>query len=634
MRSRLNLFVRALLLLLGIAFAEKCIFALYYPDLSLQLSAVEMALTLLWGIRFDLAIATLLTLLAYLLTVLFTLLRPSLHLGSILRLFSLCASAVLIGLHSGDLLYFGEAGRHLGYELGEALNSGGDLATMALHYPLPLSLQLLLFLGVVAVSRPLFRQRSSRLPISRSRWLGLELVMILLLSAVVIRGGVQAVPLEPLHAQMIGDQSRATLTLNGAYNALFSTLGGRSVRPLLASPPSEEDQQRLLALYPDLADHPAPFQPRNIILLFLESWNGALMHAYGYERQATPYFDQLRLQGITTRQMVAGGRRTTEGMFATLCSFQNPLGKTIAQTQLQDFPYRCLPHQLRQKGYETAFFQGSNRNTSGTGAFAQLLGFTESFGKADITRRHYPENSWGVHDPDLYTFALEKMAATKQPFFFAINSNSTHDSTLPQGVNAKFSGEDRLTAYLNLLSFADQAVADFLKQLQQRDLMEKSIIVLVADHANGLTPANRQNGLIPFAILGAGVTPYFGDFVATQRDIAPTLQQLLGLPRSPWFSGRSLLNGDPQRVADFYGEGRLYWFHEPWRVDFALSAAESGHCSPNKEQSALPPCPREALIAEAVAFTRISQHLLFSGKTTQFPYLTGVDSAESRNRNF
>ncbi len=169
-----------------------------------------------------------------------------------------------------------------------------------------------------------------------------------------------------------------------------------------------------------------------MVLVFLESWSSVYMKSYGSAKDSTPYFDTLRKRSLTTNETLAGGHRTTEGLFATLCSWQNPLGETIAQSQLQNYDYNCLPELLRNRGYATAFFQGTLENTSGTGAFAQALGFEQSYGKRDIKTRQYEENSWGVQDPDLYHFVLGSLDKMPQPFFIGINTATTHDSQVPE----------------------------------------------------------------------------------------------------------------------------------------------------------------------------------------------------------
>jgi phosphoglycerol transferase MdoB-like AlkP superfamily enzyme len=327
--------------------------------------------------------------------------------------------------------------------------------------------------------------------------------------------------------------------------------------------------------------------------------------------------------------MLAGGSRTTEGMFATFCSAQNPLGQTVAQSQLQNYNYDCVPELLRGAGWHTAFFQGSNKETSGTGSFAQLLGFEQSFGKRDIQqgRPQLEQNSWGYHDPDLYRYALGKMRQMPQPFLVGINTNSTHDSQLPDGVAPLLPGDSRVDRYRNMLHFADGALNAFIEAVRTTPELQDTIFVLVADHS-GLTPSQPlQKHLIPFAILAPGLEPTMQDVLASQRDIAPTLLQMLNITIPRHFSGRSLLTATPQqRYTDYYHQGVLGWIEGKLAIEFPINAHQQMTCLSLERglgSDHVVPCEKkaEAMQHRALAFTHLSQSLLFSGKLGQFAEL-------------
>jgi len=428
MSHHLRRYIKALLVLTLFGLIERVIFATYHGELTEPLAAGEILHALLWGLRYDAAIAAMLAFVAMALGYLAFRLSFSSFATAMRRSVYLAAMA-LIALHGADLLYFGEAGRHMGYELRDAYTSGGELLASALAtYTGPVLLQLMLmFPALWLVKRALSDDPGG--DHNRSGWRRLmpelQLGVAIVLTGIIGRGGIQGVPLEPLHAQRLGDARQAAVALNGAYNALFSSATPYSTERVMKEEPGPADWKTVRKLYADNAA-PSTSAPResNVVFVFLESWSAAFVSSYGYDLPTTPVFDELRRKGLSTGAMLAGGRRTTEGMFASLCSAQNPLGNTVAQGQLQNYPYHCVPHLLRDAGYETAFFQGTVSGTSGTGAFAQLLGFERSYGKEhmDLDSLRYERNSWGVHDPDLYDFTLEKMAAMSQPFLVGINS--------------------------------------------------------------------------------------------------------------------------------------------------------------------------------------------------------------------
>ncbi len=638
MTNHLRQVFKALLFLFAVAFLGKVAFALYHHAMFTGVSAGGTAYALLWGARFELALAAALTLLAYLAAyLLFRLAR--LPLATVLRYITFVAAAAIVILHGSDALYFSEVGRHLGYELKEGLNSRGALLGLATgHYALPVALYLLALVPLWFVARWLFGTPAPVTTLTGWRRLTpeLQLVAAVLVGAILVRGGFQTVPLEPLHAQQIGDSGEAALALDGAYNAVFSSVTPYAIAPVLDRLPTP--QQLALVQQIAAADLPSgrsPVAPQpNVVVVLLESWSAAYMHAYGYGPDSTPFFDELRSKSFTTRAMLAGGHRTTEGLFASMCSAQNPLGQTVAQTQLQNYDYQCLPRVLKERGYYTAFFQGTHKNTSGTGAFAQLLGFSDSYGVEDATTTRYEKNSWGLQDPDLYDLVLARIKQVKKPVFIGINSNSTHDSELPRGVTPLLPPGTRTDDYVNVLHFADGALRDFVTRLYADPETANTLLVLVADHAGLPAATPYESYLIPFLLYRPGIRPVTLPIIAAQRDVAPTLLDALGLPVPRWYMGHSLFSAATQpHLADYYAEGELGWVEGDRLVTTAVLGGAVDHCY--SIETLLHPTEQQcggkdtAMLQRAMAFTTTAQHLLFSGRLRDFGTVAPTATDES-----
>jgi phosphoglycerol transferase MdoB-like AlkP superfamily enzyme len=327
--------------------------------------------------------------------------------------------------------------------------------------------------------------------------------------------------------------------------------------------------------------------------------------------------------------MLAGGHRTSEGMFSTFCSYPNPLGSTIAETPLQEFEYACLPRFLHDRGYATEFLQGTRVNTSGIGAFSISLGFAQSFGREAIAIRHFPENGWGVQDPDLYDFALDRMRAASTPFFMAINTNSTHDVVLPKGVGPWFNDGSRVSAHLDAMHYADQALAAFLAACAKESWARSTVFVLVADHGHGSNGSLMDGFVIPFAIYAPGlVAPQLVPRIATQRDIAPTVLEILGLSRHAWpMAGKSLLHNDEAPYfADYYQDGILGWISDNRLVEIPVVNPSQYKNFAIGENRRLVARRQDSLgarhVRDALAFTQFTQQLLTTGRTGQLPVST------------
>lgn len=631
MFPHLRLFLLPFLLMLLLALAEKGLFVIYHAGQFSDLSVGNILYAMLWGIKFDLAIAALFAFLAYFAAYLAKrLLRRNFR--DALQHTSFIAAALLLLLHGADMLYYGEAGRHLGYELREGFNSGSSLALAAMKtYTWPVLMELALLLPLYLFNRFLFHRFAPHSPQS-NRPLGFirletALITVFLFSAVMVRGGIASVPLEPLHAQEIGGANRAAIALNGAYNALFSSMTSYDAKPLISGELTEAQRELIRQRFGSRPAVTGEAKPYNVVLLFLESWSAVYMKSYGYEKDTTPYFDSLRKQSLTTDETMAGGHRTTEGLFATLCSWQNPLGETVAQSQLQNYEYDCLPKLLRHNGYTTAFFQGTLENTSGTGAFAQALGFEQSYGKRDIRNRQYDENSWGVQDPDLYRFVLGKLDDMPQPFFIGINTASTHDSQVPESFLAKMDHPDG-NGFVNAMHFADFSLEQFIDAYQKSGRFKDTVFVLVADHTGAVNSSIFDRYRIPFLIYAPGiVTPRHLPEISSQRDIAPSVLDILNLPQPGWFAGSSLLSELPRpAIADYYHEGILGWVNGEQITEFPIQSQTPVECyeySAAQHLKAIVECGSSADNNIAIAFTQLSQKLLFNGKIKTFETYRG-----------
>ena len=612
------LFVASLLFtLLGLLM--RVVFASFFSEQFAAMSTSEMLYALLWGYRFDLAVSVALMLPSVLLLYGWIRLTRRDHYGI---LWFLPPLLVLLCAQIADIMYFDSAGRHVGYEVRELLPQLGSLSKTAWgEYGGLLGvaslLAILLGLGL----------HCWRWTMRHHHWRALELPLLIwiVLSILAFRGSFANTPMSPDYVHAIGDVQQAKLALNGAYSTLFGVLKSNRLKPYDLSSSAMRGPEQIQVLMPRLAAHQgryqAPSRRMNIVFLMLESWPAVQMRSFNPQApETTPEFDALRQQGLTTDGLLAGGMRTHEGLFATLCSAQNPLGAGIPQTNLEGYDYQCLPRLLREAGWHVAMFQGSH--TDMVGPFSQFLGAEDSYGKLDFPSAKLPPNKWGYQDPDLYDFVLASAAQEKQPFFYIVNTTTTHDLILPPGESWFFGQETAEQKRLSLLRYADKALGDFIRQWQRADI-PPTLFVLVADHTRAIAAHGVAQYLVPFAMFASdgSVPPQHLRGIGSQRDIAPTVMQFLG-GRAPWFSGQTLQSAS-QLEGDYFTEGTLGWLQGDRGVEISLRQPDVVHCfrGPYGQSMAqrrdCEPEDRD-IQRSALAFTRYSQNLLFTGKTTAF----------------
>jgi len=608
----------------------------YYQFSSLGVPAISYAL--LWGLRFDLASAAVLSLVSCTILWLYYRLSPTKNPAATLLLIML---VVQLSLQLSDTMYFAESGRHVSYEMRDVLtDASGLFMTAVSKYALFLLLGYSLVIVVIFLAyKPARKLLSIPLPITvQGKFRGQHEVMlfsVVLLSILFVRGGVTGVPQSVISAFKIGDAQQAIVAMNGAYSVVYGALNSsKEIDRVNIKLPEDVDVNAVMrSLYAgstavSASSESLPATPQkkyNLIFILMEGWPADEMSAYGFEKPTTPFFASIKEKSFAPLGVISGGVRTTEGIYATFCSQQNPLGETVAQTSLQNNQYECLPEILKKQGWHTAFFQGTHKETSGTGAFAQSLGFSESFAKEDMPEGRYERNYWGAHDPDIYDFLLNKLDEMPQPFLVGVNTNSTHDVQMPAGVKRLFGDANRSEKHQSILHFADQSMREFFEKIRDKPYFKNTIFVLMSDHTGGKHKTLAQRYFIPGVIYAEDlVAAKKLDRYASQRDFAPTVLELLGQPASRSFTGKSLLSEkDAIYFADFFDSGTVGWVEDKSLVETSvvdpsdikcyslgngLIDAVSVDCDQAYRKSSL----------HSLVFTSYSQDLLFKGKTKSF----------------
>ena len=599
LRNYFVIFILSYLLLL----LTKTVFALYLKGYFEDYTFSEQLFAIFWGYKFDFAVSAMV---AFIVT-LFDFNK---------RLFVSVAMLMLVILflfQMADILYYYDAARHVGYEILDTFVDAGGLSDTALTQHTFISLSTIAVAIVLVVTLYFFLSRFLHGEIWRRTTVFKKLFLVLL-SVFFVRGMFNHIPLNPWQSNQIGDAKLAAIALNGTYNMLTAVLASRAhLTPVRLPGDRDSNVSRLYEGYRAVA--PVLNRP-NVVFFFLESWSMINLSA-----KTTPFLYEIMQKSIRVEGMMANGHRTTEGIFAALTSFQNPLGKSVAKNQLQDFEYESIIDFLNHKGYRSSFFQGTAKETSGTGSLAQKLGFVESYGKADVHERQFDENAWGIYDQDLYRFVSKKLDEGKKPFVIGINGASTHDDKIPEGIAPLALSDDvKTNKMLNALHFSDAALRDFVTHIE--DKYPNTLFVFFADHCGHVEGSTFENYLIPFALYHKDLHPRYEPVILSQRDIAPSVMDLIygdyrkHLPNS---SGQSLFS-DQHFFADYFQNGILGWIEGSDAIEIDITTGEyrcfeiRGHV-----QKALTCKPlHKRLYRNALNFNSLSQMLLFVGKTKTF----------------
>lgn len=613
MRNYFSIFFASYIVIL----ITKFIFMTYLGEQFEDFTINELSYAIFWGIKFDFAASAIF---AFIISF-FDFNKKAFALTSAIGVITIFLTQI------SDIFYFDESSRHVGYEITDMFQDAQSLFMTALtQHTFMTILAMILSLLIFLIVYKLFQN----IEVSKiNKYYFVKKFLIILLTVFFIRGMFQHIPLHPWQANEIGNTQLANVSLNPIYNIIYSLANKKKKLSKVKLKGIDKNiiESSLKDIYNesnDINNLPQIKTKPNVIFFFLEGWSAKYMSAYGFEGKTTPFFDSILKNSLHSKFMIANGRRTTEGIFATLVSYQNPLGKSIAKTQLQSYKYDSIIYEFNKKGYDSAFFQGTAKDTSGTGSLANNLGFKKSFGKKDIKKRVYKENYWGVQDTDLFNFVTNKIENQdiKKPFVLGINGATTHDSVSPNGFKIEhFLENKKLNNKLNALKYSDFATGKFIKDVETK--YPNTIFVIFADHCSGSIKGTMENYMIPFAIYSKDlIKAKKMNVVLSQRNIAPTVYDLvLGNSKNEMknFTGKSLISNE-KFYADYFRNGILGWIEKNNVIEINTST-DKMNCFKLKDTNKINiTCKNEHLKMKerALALTLKSQELIFKGKTQEF----------------
>lgn len=346
----------------------------------------------------------------------------------------------------------------------------------------------------------------------------------------------------------------------------------------------------------------------NLIIVQVEA---AQAQVLGFEVDGQPLTP--RLNALAEESLVfdrffhqAAEGRTSDAEFAVLCS-QHPLLSGSVYFRFPGVERRCLPRQLADAGYTTVALH------SYQGAFWNRLTIYPNLGfsRFDAEEQFEPGEvvGLGLSDEEFLAQSLTRLEDLPEPFFsFIITLSSHHPFHIPEShreLSAESVGDDDFADYLHSMRYTDRALGQFIDGLDERGLLEKSVVVVYGDHdmgtiesidrardvlmdgAEGAWPSLDFERRIPLLIRVPGVQGRQFTHAGGQVDLMPTLLELLGLPTpTDGMFGRSMLSAEgPPAVVFRNGsavdDGR-YW----QAADSGL--VEEGSCWSTVDGSAIP----------------------------------------------
>lgn len=312
----------------------------------------------------------------------------------------------------------------------------------------------------------------------------------------------------------------------------------------------------------------------NIIIITIDTVRADHLGCYGYGLIQTPNIDALARSSARFSHAFTPVPITLPA-HAALFTGSFPMA-----TGVHDFASNTLPSSavtlakiLRQNGYATGAFLGAPVLDS---RYGLNQGFDTYFDHFDFTRLDEAKADEVKRRGDVVIDEALGWLKKKprRPFLLWVH---LYDAHYPYAAPEPYASRYKTRPYDGEIAFADAQIGRLLSFLRATASFTNSLVVLAADHGEGLGEhGEEKHGFfiydstlhVPLLVKVPGALPRRVDEEVSLVDVMPTLLQALRIPIPPTVQGRSLLKGilghPSSGSSTLYAETFLPLLHFSW----------------------------------------------------------------------
>ncbi len=302
-----------------------------------------------------------------------------------------------------------------------------------------------------------------------------------------------------------------------------------------------------------------------VILISVDTLRADRLSSYGYRAMPTPNIDAFTQHGTLFTDVNSQIPLTLPShtvVFTSTYPFQNGIeenGQVVPQTAV------TLASVLQSHGYKTAAFIGCNLLARSAGLDRGFDDYDSPFG-ASAAASESPYSTRVRRDGAFVVRAANQwLAAHKdQPVFVFIHLFDLHAPYKLRQIPG--SALPFTAGYDAELHYVDQQLGRLTQALMQTGWWQRSLIVLLADHGEGLGDhgetshgyfAYESTVHVPLIVHWPEGSPSYPARVTQPAgliDVAPTILDALHIPAPPSFEGTSLMKFDNAPAHAVYSE--------------------------------------------------------------------------------
>ena len=291
-------------------------------------------------------------------------------------------------------------------------------------------------------------------------------------------------------------------------------------------------------------------QPRNVVVIMLESFSKYIMTEAGHVKGITPNLDRYSKEGMYFTRFYANSFRTDRAIVSILSGL--PAQPTMS---VMDIPHKStslpsIASAMGKAGYNSTFYYGGDTNYSNMKSYLMGTGFQNVVSDKDFPKELHT-GKWGVADGPVYERILKDMIASdkKEKHLRVVMSESSHE---PYDVPFKSHIKE---PELNAFYYADKCLGEFVEAMKKQADWDNTLVLIVPDHL-GAYPLNIDNYAlwryeIPMILLGGKINAQQEETIGCQSDIPATLLGILGVEHNEFLFSKDILDANAPHFAFF-----------------------------------------------------------------------------------
>jgi len=311
----------------------------------------------------------------------------------------------------------------------------------------------------------------------------------------------------------------------------------------------------------------------NVLLITLDTTRADRLGCYGYEEARTPHLDALAREGVRFARAYTPVPLTLPA-HASILSGLHPVAHGVRNNGHDLGPgIATLAQVLKARGFATAAFVSSFSVDSRFGLDRGFDVYDDTFEAGQPLKGANAERR---AEATFVRFSRWLAAAGQARFFAWVHYYDPH---LPYDPPSPYREEAPGRPYDGEIAYMDRYVGAIRDALEERGLLDETLVVVAGDHGEGLgDKVERGHGIflyeetlrVPLLLFDREVfrRPLVVESAVRLIDVAPTVLELLGLEREaagmqgkslvPWIRGRSA--GDLDALVEtFYPRENFGW---------------------------------------------------------------------------